>query len=119
MKHPEYSLFNREKIEKECTPIFENLGFSTAIWISSKFGILTGKYNDGILDGSRLDAKEGILKVLADSFNSEEVKSKVEKACKFVHMAEKIGYILAQLYIAWCIKNVNISTAIMGAPKVE
>lgn len=100
MEQPEYNLFNREKIEKEYIPIFENFRFGTSIQSSLAFNILKEKYKDGIPDGSRLDAKEKILKVLADSFNSEEGRFKVEKVGKLAPIAEKIGCSLAQLYIA-------------------
>ncbi|KXN66298.1 voltage-dependent potassium channel, beta subunit [Conidiobolus coronatus NRRL 28638] len=119
MEQPEYNLFNREKIEKEYLPIFENFGLGTTIWSPLAFGILTGKYNDGIPEGSRASAKEGWGKMIGERLNTDEGRAKIEKVRKLAPIADKLGCTLAQLSIAWTIKNPNVSTAIFGASKIE
>ncbi|KXN71716.1 Aldo/keto reductase [Conidiobolus coronatus NRRL 28638] len=119
MEQPQYNLFEREKLEKEYLPIFENFGLGTTCWSPLAFGVLTGKYNDGIPEGSRFDAKEGILKTIADMLQTPDGKAKLEKVRKLAPIADKLGCSLAQLSLAWCTLNPNVSTIIFGASKLE
>ena len=114
MEQPEYNLFNRQKIEVDYLPIFKNIGLGATIWSPLAAGLLTGKYNDGIPEGSRL-AIEG-FEWLKDKQYSE---AKVEKIKKLLPITEQLQCSLATLSIAWCIKNPNVSTAILGATKKE
>lgn len=114
MEQPEYNLFNRHKIENEYLEVFKNVGLGTTIWSPLATGLLTGKYNDGIPEGSRL-AIPG-FEWLKERALLEEKLNKV-KAGQII--ADELGCSMAALSIAWCIKNPNVSTAILGATKKE
>ncbi|KXN64963.1 Aldo/keto reductase [Conidiobolus coronatus NRRL 28638] len=91
VKQPEYNLFQREKIEKEYVPIYDHFGLGTTTWSPLASGILTGKYNDRIPEGSRFSAKEGFGKILGDKFRTPEGQGKAEKVRKLTPIAEKLG----------------------------
>jgi voltage-dependent potassium channel beta subunit len=114
MEQPEYNLFNRIKIEKDFLLLFRDFGLGTTIWSPLASGLLTGKYNNGIPEGSRL-ALEG-FEWLKDRTLAEE---KISTVKKLKTVADEIGTSLSALAIAWCIKNPNVSTAILGATKKE
>jgi voltage-dependent potassium channel beta subunit len=112
MEQPQYNLFEREKVEKEFLEIYKNVGLGTTIWSPLASGLLSGKYNDGIPKGSRF-ALEG-FGWLKDQWVMDE---KVKKVKKLSDLAAKLGVTTAALSIAWCIKNPNVTTAILGATK--
>jgi voltage-dependent potassium channel beta subunit len=114
MEQPEYNLFNRNKMEKEYLQIFKTVGLGTTIWSPLASGLLTGKYNNDIPEDSRL-AVPG-FEWLKDKTYAME---KINKVKKLKAVADKLGTTLATLSIAWCIKNVNVTTAILGATKKE
>lgn len=112
MEQPQYNLFERNKIENEFLEIYKNVGLGTTIWSPLAAGMLTGKYNDGIPKGSRF-ALEG-FDWLKDRWVMDD---KVKKVKKLSELAAKLGVSTASLSIAWCIKNPNVTTAILGATK--
>ena len=114
MEQPEYHLFKRDKIESEYLQLFKTVGLGTTIWSPLAAGLLTGKYNDGIPEGSRMAIKG--FEWLKERHVQEE---KIERVKKLQPVADKLGCKLAALSIAWCIKNPNVSTAILGATKKE
>ena len=114
MEQPQYNLFERFKMEQDYLPVFQNVGLGTTIWSPLAAGFLTGKYIDGIPEGSRLDIKG--FDWLKERWLQEE---KIKKLKKLVSLAEKLGVSMASLAIAWTIKNPNVSTAILGATKKE
>jgi voltage-dependent potassium channel beta subunit len=117
MEQPQYNLFHREKVEKEFAKLYSEIGLGTTIWSPLASGMLTGKYNDGIPKGTRLSMPN--LKWLHDSFTSEEGKVKIEKTKKLTKLALDMGTNVTYLSLAWCLKNPNVSTVILGASKVE
>jgi voltage-dependent potassium channel beta subunit len=119
MEQPQYNLFERENVEKEYLPLYENFGLGTTIWSPLYSGVLTGKYNDGIQSGTRLGNDDFWGKVLSDRIATAEGQAKIDKVKEFVKVADKIGCTAAQLAIAWCVKNPDVSTVITGASKVE
>lgn len=114
MEQPEYNLFNRHKLENEYLQVFKNVGLGTTIWSPLASGLLTGKYNDGIPEDSRL-AIPGFdwLK------DKTLVNEKLEKVKQFSKLAAQLNTRPATLAIAWCIKNEQVTTAILGATKKE
>lgn len=114
MEQPQYNLFEREKLEKDYVEVFKNVGLGTTIWSPLASGLLTGKYNDGIPTDSRLGL-EG-FDWLKDRWMAEE---KISKVRKLGEVAAKLDTTLAALSIAWCIKNPNVTTAILGATRKE
>jgi len=114
MEQPQYNLLHRERVEKEYAPLYEKLGLGTTVWSPLASGVLSGKYNDGIPKGSRLDApKMGWLK---DAVLSEE---RVAKVRAIAEVARGLGCTTAQLALAWCLSNPHVSTVITGASKKE
>lgn len=114
VEQPQYNLFERNKVENDYLEVFKNVGLGTTIWSPLAAGLLTGKYNNGIPEGSRL-AIEGF-----DWLKERWImKDKIEKVQQLQLLANELGCSLPALSIAWCIKNPNVTTAILGATKKE
>jgi voltage-dependent potassium channel beta subunit len=113
-EQPQYNMFERLKMEQDYLPVFQNVGLGTTIWSPLAAGLLTGKYNNGIPEGSRL-AIEG-FDWLKDRWIQDD---KLKKVKKLGELAAKTGVSLAALSIAWTIKNPHVTTAILGATKKE
>jgi voltage-dependent potassium channel beta subunit len=115
MEQPEYNMFQRERVEREYLYLFDQIGLGTTIWSPLASGLLTGKYEQGIPEDSRVNLKGyGWLK---RSFTSKEGKQKIELVKRLKPIADDMGCSMAQLAIAWCLKNPNVSTVITGASK--
>ena len=114
VEQPQYHLLERNKMENEYLMIFKTVGLGTTIWSPLASGLLTGKYNNGVPEGSRM-AIAG-FDWLADKTLTEE---KLNKVKKLKAVADKLGTSLAVLGVSWCIKNSNVTTAILGATKKE
>ncbi len=110
MEQPQYNLFEREKVENEYLEIYKNVGLGTTIWSPLASGLLTGKYNDGIPEGSRFQV-EG-MEWLRDKWL---IQDKVKRVQQLGALAKALKVSTASLCIAWCIKNPNVTTAILGA----
>jgi aryl-alcohol dehydrogenase-like predicted oxidoreductase len=114
VEQPQYNLLERSKMEYEFSMIFKTVGMGTTIWSPLASGLLSGKYNNGIPEGSRF-ALEG-FDWLKDRWMVEDKLSKVKKLGE---LASELNTPLATLSIAWCISNPNVTTAILGATKKE
>ena len=114
MEQPQYNMLHRETVEVEYKPLYRELGYGTTIWSPLASGILTGKYNNGIPADSRA-ALKGYEWLRENEITPERIK--IVKNLQPV--AEDVGCTLAQLSIAWCLKNPNVSTVITGASRVE
>ena len=117
MEQPQYNMFNRDRVEKEYHRLYTEIGLGTTIWSPLASGLLTGKYNQGIPKDSRANL-EG-YEWLKDRFIAEKAKAQIEKVKKLTPIAEEIGCSMAQLAIAWCLLNPNVSTVITGASKPD
>lgn len=117
MEQPEYNMFNRMKLEKEYLGLFDSEGMGTTIWSPLASGVLTGKYNSGIPDGSRMSLPD--YKFLRDRLESKEGSDRLKKVKRLGKVADKLGVSLAQLSLAWCLKNKNVSTVILGATNTK
>jgi voltage-dependent potassium channel beta subunit len=113
MEQPEYNMFRRDKLEMEYLPLFDEIGLGTTIWSPLASGILTNKYAQGIPKGSRLSLEE--YNWLKRRFETPEGKEKINKAAELNKLASDLGISLAEMAIAWCLKNPNVSTVILGA----
>ncbi len=112
MEQPQYNLFERQKMEADYLPVFGRYGMGTTIWSPLASGLLSGKYLDGIPEGSRLALEN--YSWLKERMMQEE---KLGKVRKLLAVANELGTTLATLSIAWCIKNPYVTTAILGATK--
>ncbi|MDP4619643.1 MAG: aldo/keto reductase [Sediminibacterium sp.] len=110
IEQPQYNLFERSKVDAEYLEIYKNVGLGTTIWSPLAAGLLTGKYNDGIPEGSRFQM-EG-FEWLRDRWLMQE---KINKVQQLGAIAKALKVSTASLSIAWCIKNPNVTTAILGA----
>jgi voltage-dependent potassium channel beta subunit len=117
MEQPQYHLFHRDRFEKEYDPLYERIGLGTTIWSPLAGGLLTGKYNDGIPDGSRGDLAG--YEWLRPRFEGDEPQRRIAKVRQLAPIAQDLGCSLAQLAIAWCLTNPNVSTVITGASRPE
>ena len=117
MEQPQYNLFVREKVEREFHRLYESFGLGTTIWSPLASGILTGKYADGVPQGSRMDLAD--YRWLRDRLESAEGRAQVAKTKELALVARELGGSVAQLAIAWCLVNPNVSTVILGATRAE
>lgn len=114
MEQPQYNMLVREKVEVEFSQIYKTVGLGTTVWSPLASGILTGKYNDGKEGETRLKRAE--LSWLSDKLLVEQTLEKVKKLTEF---SNEIGISMPQMALAWCLKNQNVSTVILGASKTS
>ncbi len=114
MEQPQYNMFHRERFEVEYARLFRDYRYGSTTWSPLASGLLTGKYNDGVPEGSRgsLERYDWLLEKLTD-------KVLLAKVNKLTEVANDLGATTAQLAIAWLLKNPNVSTVITGASRVE
>ena len=114
MEQPEYNIFRRDKVDKEFLRLYEDIGLGTTIWSPLASGLLTGKYMNGVPEGSRasLPGYEWLKGMLTD-----EAKNK--KVADLKVIADELDVTLTQFSLAWCAKNPHVSTVITGASNAE
>ncbi len=114
MEQPQYNMLVRDRFEKEYAPLYRDLGYGTTIWSPLASGLLSGKYNDGVPESSRANLKgyewlkEHLLK-----------PERIAKVRELKPVADELGCSQAQLALAWCLKNPDVSTVITGASRAE
>ena len=114
MEQPEYNMFHRERVEIEYAPLYRDFGLGTTIWSPLASGVLTGKYAKGINDGRlTLPGYEWLREI----YESETGRQRIETVEKLRPIADDLGATLAQLALAWALKNPHVSTVITGASK--
>ncbi len=113
-EQPVYNLFERRRFTREYERVYKEYGYGTTIWSPLASGLLTGKYNQGIPEGSRgaLKGYDWLREELTD-------KEKLARVQALEPIARDLGCSLSQLAIAWCLKNPYVSTVITGASRVE
>lgn len=109
-----YNLFTRDRLEKEYARLFREHSYGDVIWSPLASGLLSGKYNNGIPADSRA-AQPGYEWLLKSGITP----ARVDKVKQLAPIANDLGCTMAQLAIAWCLKNQNISCVILGASRVE
>lgn len=117
MEQPEYNLLHRRRVEVEYAPLYKEFGLGTTIWSPLASGLLTGKYNDGVPSGSRLTTPG--YEWLGEMLAGAEGQAKLEKVRRLGKVASDLGLAPAQLPLAWCLKNPNVSSVILGATKPQ
>lgn len=117
MEQPEYNMFQRDRVEREYARLYDEIGLGTTIWSPLAGGLLTGKYNDGVPAGSR--ATLAGYEWLRARFTNEAAQQKLAIVRRLMPIAEELGCSMAQLALAWCAANRNVSTVITGASRPE
>ena len=110
MEQPQYNMFCREKVEREFTGLYKELGLGLTTWSPLASGLLTGKYSSGIPAGSRASLKG--YEWLQEKMVTPE---RIALVTRLEPIARELGCTLGQLAIAWCLRNENVSTVILGA----
>ena len=116
MEQPQYNLLHRERVEVEYASLYADFGMGTTTWSPLGSGLLTGKYNDGVPPGSRL-AQEGYGWLKRGVLDPQS--GGVDRARRFTAIAAELRIAPATLAIAWCLRNRNVSSVLLGATKVE
>ncbi len=114
MEQPEYNILHRDRVEREYARLYEDIGLGTTIWSPLASGALTGKYLDGVPEGSRaaLPGYEWIRQHVTDETRQAQVR-------ELKKIADELDVPLAQFALAWCAKNPHVSTVITGASRVD
>ncbi len=114
MEQPQYNMFVRDNMEKDLLPVFRELGYGTTIWSPLASGLLTGKYNNGVPADSRVALKgfDWLKDKVLDPI-------KIDKVRQLQSVASDLGGSVAQMALAWCLKNPNVSTVITGASRAQ
>ncbi len=114
MEQPQYNLFARDRVEKDYARLYKDIGLGTTIWSPLASGLLSGKYAGGIPEDSRANVKG--YEWLRDQLSNEAKAARVKN---LQMIADELGVTLAQMSLAWCIKNPNVTTAITGASRTS
>lgn len=120
MEQPQYNMFHRDRLEHEYAPLYDSKGgLGTTIWSPLASGLLTGKYNQGIPQDSRLGQHS--MNWLKEALTKDEElwRQKLEKVRKLGELAGELGIKLPAMAIAWCASNPRVSTVITGASRPE
>ena len=114
VEQPEYNMFVRNKVEVEFSQIYKSVGLGTTIWSPLASGILSGKYNDQFPVGTRL-GMDGLEWLKERNLTQERITAVLALG----HLAKELGLSLPVMSLAWCLKNPNVSTVILGASKLH
>ena len=115
-EQPQYNLLHRERVEREYAPLYERFGMGTTVWSPLASGLLAGRYNEGIPDGSRL-AQPGYEWLRETVLGAG--RERVERVRHLAPIARELGVSQAQLALAWCLANPHVSTVLLGASRRE
>ena len=117
MEQPQYHMFHRHRVEVEYAPLYDEAGLGTTIWSPLASGLLTGKYDRGMVEGTR--ASMPGMEWLRESLVGEAARPRVEVVKRLKPIADALGCTRAQLAIAWCLRNPRVSSVITGATRAE
>ncbi|MDB5561196.1 MAG: aldo/keto reductase [Hyphomicrobiales bacterium] len=117
MEQPQYNFFERFKVEGDYLPLYDLMGLGTTIWSPLASGVLTGKYNKGIPDDSRLNLPG--YEWLKARWESEDGHVMLAKIEKLAGLAAEIGMPIHHMALLWCLANKHVSTVILGASKLS
>lgn len=114
VEQPVYNLFERHRFAPEYDSVYQDHGYGSTVWSPLASGLLTGKYNAGIPEGSRGAIQE--LDWLQEQLTDKE---RLAKVAALEPLAREMGATLAQFSLAWCLQNPSVSTVITGASRIE
>lgn len=114
VEQPQYHLFHRRRVEQEYARLYEDIGIGLTTWSPLASGLLTGKYRQGVPEGSR-----GALPSMASFVDGLRDGRKNDAVARLEPIATELGCTLAQLAIAWAAHNPRVSSVITGASRLE
>ena len=117
MEQPQYNLFERQKVEADYLSVYDTFGLGTTIWSPLASGLLTGKYNDGIPQDSRMNLPG--YEWLRERVGTELGKAQLVKVKALAGLAQKAGLSVTNLALLWCLANPRVSTVILGASRAS
>ncbi|MGB1068287.1 MAG: aldo/keto reductase, partial [Gammaproteobacteria bacterium] len=118
MEQPQYNLLDRERFEVEYKTIFDKYKMGTTTWSPLASGALTGKYLEGVPEGSRASLK-GYEWLRRHMIESDRGQERMQKVSKYIGIAKDYDLDPVKLAIAWCLLNINVSTVILGASNIK
>jgi voltage-dependent potassium channel beta subunit len=113
MEQPQYNLFHRARVELELWPICKEYGLGLTTWSPLYFGILSGKYNEDIPEGSRASMPD--MAWIRDRITPE----RISMVRQLTDLAQEMGLTTSQLAIAWVLRRKEVSSVITGATRAE
>ncbi|OCJ16225.1 alcohol dehydrogenase [Rhizobium sp. AC44/96] len=117
MEQPQYNIFERQKVESDYLPLYQLMGLGTTIWSPLASGILTGKYNKGTPNDSRLNLPG--YEWLKEKWSSEAGRAQLSQVEELTRLADEIGISMTHLALLWCLSNRHVSTVILGASRLS
>ena len=117
MEQPQYNLFERHKVEADYAPVYDTYGLGTTIWSPLASGVLTGKYNDGVPQDSRMNLPG--YEWLRQEWESPKGKARLAQIAQLAALAKKAGLPIHHLALLWCLANPRVSTVILGASRTS
>jgi voltage-dependent potassium channel beta subunit len=117
MEQPQYNLFERQKVEREYLPLYSLMGLGTTIWSPLASGVLTGKYNSGLPNDSRMNLPG--YEWLKEKWTSDAGRAQLTQVAELADLAREIGISITHLALLWCLSNRNVSTVILGASRMS
>ena len=117
MEQPQYNMFTRERVEKEYARLYDDIGLGLTTFSPLASGNLAGKYVEGVPKGTRLDTAG--YEYLRKQLDTPRGRDRIEKVKRLIPIAEELGATMAQLAIAWAVRNPRVSTVITGASRPE
>lgn len=112
VEQPQYSMLYRERVEERILPVTEPKGIGLVVWSPLAMGMLTGKYDEGVPEGSRFAENDTFAKRFLTDANRHKVLALKE-------VADELGVTRAQLALAWVLRQPGVSSVITGATKAR
>lgn len=117
MEQPQYHMFHRDRVEREFAPLYDEIGLGLTIWSPLASGLLTGKYDQGLVPNTRASLPG--MEWLKEELVGASAQPKIAVVKKLKPIADGLGCTRSQLALAWCLKNPHVSSAITGATRPE
>jgi voltage-dependent potassium channel beta subunit len=117
MEQPQYNLFERQKVEGDYLPLYDLMGLGTTIWSPLASGVLTGKYNSGMPNDSRMNLPG--YEWLKEKWASDTGRAQLAQVAQLAGLADEVGISITHLALLWCLSNRNVSTVILGASRMS
>lgn len=117
MEQPEYNMFQRRRVEQEYSRLYGRIGLGLTTFSPLASGFLTGKYDHGMPEDTRVSLPG--FDWLREDLQTEEIQANIARATALSEVASQLGCTRAQLALAWCLKNSNVSTVITGASRPD